>query len=98
MKTVTGDQNHAADSGRGGRAAGFADALDRKPCLFGRPRHGFELLHAGQIGVDQVELGKLAGQLFFVGEAGELVLRRHARHRDGAFSQHRGAVGRDLIG
>ena len=33
-----------------------------------------------------------------VGEAGELVLGRRPRHRDGAFGQRRGAVGRDFIG
>ena len=61
-KAVAGHQHHAADAGRGGGAARLGDALDREPGRFGGARHGFELADRGQIGIDQVEIGKIVRQ------------------------------------
>ncbi len=48
-----------------------------------------ELADRWQVGIDQIEIGKVAGQQICVGEAGELVLRRCPRHSDGPFGQAR---------
>ena len=36
------------------------------------------------VGIEQIEIGKLAGEQSRIGKPGELVLRRGARHGDGA--------------
>ena len=58
----------------------------------------FELLHARQIAVDQIEIGKGLGQLRFVGEPGIFVFGRDARHRHRALGQYLGAVARHVVG
>ncbi len=97
-KTVAGHQHHAADAGRGRGAARLGDALDREAGRFGRARHGLELADRRQLGIDQIEIGKVVRQQGRIGEPGEFVFRRGARHRHRALGQRRAAVARRVVG
>ena len=96
-KAVAGDQHHSADSGRCGSAPRFADPLDGKCRLFGGARLRFEFADRWQVGINQIEIGKIMRQQACVGEAGELVFRRHPRHGDGPFGQSGRAVAGYII-
>ncbi len=61
-------------------------------------RAALQLGGGGNPGVEQIELGKIARQLARIGEADELVLRRHARHRHRALGETCDAVATDVVG
>ena len=71
----------------------LATPLTAKRRRFGRARIRFELRHARQLGIDQVEIGKVVRQQVLVGEAGIFVLRRRPRHRHRALGQRSGVTG-----
>ena len=95
---MRGDQHHAADSGRGRRAAGFGDALDRERGRFGFAGAAFELRRRGNLGIEQIEIGKIARQQRRIGETDIFVVGRDARHRDRALGKLGDAVAADVVG
>ena len=97
-KSGAGHQHHAADAGRRRRAAGFGHALDRKARDFRRARHGFEVGDLRQLRIEQIEIGKGLCKLAWIGEAGELVGRRHFRHRHRALGERSDAVAGNIVG
>ncbi len=60
---------------------------DAEPGRFGLPRALFQHVDRGHVGIEQIEIGKGLRQQRRIGEAGELVLGRGARHGDGALGQ-----------
>ena len=97
-KAVARHQHHAADAGRRARAAGLRDALHRERRAFGGARVLLQRADVGQRRIDQVEIGKRVRQQRGVGEAGVLVLRRDARHRDRALGERIGAIALQVVG
>ena len=93
-----GHQHHAADSGRGRCAAGFGDALDRERGRFGLAGAAFEFRRRRDLGIEQIEIGKIARQQCRIGEADIFVVGRDARHRDRALGEPRDAVAADVVG
>ena len=98
VKAGAGHQHHAADAGGGRRAAGFADAVDGKRCRLRCLGARFQHVDAGHGGIEQIEIGKGVREQSRVGEAGELVVGRSARHGDGAFGQRIEAVAVEVVG
>ena len=97
VKAVAGDQHHAADARRSGRAARLGDAFNGESRTFRGARRCFQPFNRRQVRIEQVEVGKIMRQQARVGEACELVLRRRARHRHRAFGQRLGAVGGQIV-
>ena len=98
VKAVARHQHHAADPGRRRGAARFGDAGNAEPGRFGLPRPLFQHFHRGHVGIEQVEIGERLRQQRRIGEAGEFVLGRRARHGDGPLGQAIDAVAADVIG
>ena len=98
VETGRGHQHHAADAGRGGSAAGFGHALDRKRGCFGLAGAAFELGRRGDVGIEQIEIGKFARQQRRIGKADILVVGRNPRHRHRALGELCDAVAADVVG
>ena len=83
-KSAARHQHHAADAGGSRGAAGLGDAFDRdRGALRGRGER-LEVADARHRVVEQIEIGQIAREPLRLGETGEPVLRRGARHRDDA--------------
>jgi hypothetical protein len=87
VEAGAGHQHHAADTGRGRRAAGFGDALDGERGRFRFTGAAFELRCRGHLGIEQIEIGEIARQQRGIGEADIFVIGRDARHGDGALGE-----------
>ena len=96
-KAVARHQHHAADAGRGRGAAGFAYAFDAERGFLRLARVPLQAIDARHVGIEQIEIGEVAGEQRRIGKAGKLVLRRDARHGDGAFGQRLDAIGPDVV-
>ena len=83
---------------RGGRAAGFGHALDRKARGFGFAGAALEFGRRGNFAIEQIEIGELARQQRGIGETDIFVVGRDARHRDRALGELRDAVAGDVVG
>ena len=66
--------------------------------FLGLARVPFQHVDARHVGIEQIEIGKVAGEQRRIGESGEFVLRRGARHGDGALGQRIDAVALDVVG
>src|SRR5262249_26969362 len=97
-ETVAGYQHHSADAGRSRSPARFAYTLDAKSRFLGGSRLCFEVGHGRQVGIDQIEVGKIVGQQATVCRTDELALRNGAAHGNGSFGQGRGVAVRPVIG
>ena len=93
-----GHQHHAADAGRGRRAAGFGHALDRECGGFRFAGAAFELGGRGHLGIEQIEIGKIARQQRRIGETDIFVVGRDPRHRDRALGELGDAIAADVVG
>ena len=62
MEAGGGHQHHAANSRRGRRAARFGDALDGERGRFGFTGAPLKLCGRRDVGVEQIEIGKIARQ------------------------------------
>ncbi len=99
MEPGAGDQHHAADAGRSRRAAGFADALDRKARGFRFLRFKLKLGDRDRdIGIEQIEIGKIFRQQRGIGKTDIFVFGRYTGHRHRALGQPRNAVAVDVVG
>ncbi len=98
MEAGTGNQHHAADSGRGRCAARFGHALDRERGRFGFAGAAFKLRCRWHLGVEQIEIGEIARQQRRVGKADIFVVRRDTRHCDGALRELCDAIATDVVG
>ncbi len=64
----------------------------------GYARAPFQDLDARHVGIEQIEIGKLAGEQSRIGKPGELVFRRGARHGDGALGERIETVRFEIVG
>ena len=98
-ESVTGDQHHSANAGRRAGAGRLADALYAERSGLGGACALLRVLPtSGSVGIDQVEIGKLARQQRRVREARELILRRDSRHRDRTFGERIRAIALHVVG
>ena len=95
---MRGHQHHAANSGRGRRAARLGDALDRERRRLPPRGAALELRGRGDLGIEQIEIGEIARQQRRIGEADIFVVGRDARHRDRALGEPGDAVAADVVG
>ena len=91
-------QNQAADAGGCRRAAGLGHARDRKPRCLGLVGTLFQNIDGGHVWIEQIERWKVARQQRLVGQSGEAILGRGARHGDRALGQNVEAVALDIVG
>ena len=98
MEAVARHQHQAADAGRGRGAAGFADARDRHGRRLRLARAPFQHADVGHVGIEQIERGRVVRQQRRIGEAGEAVVGRGARHGHRALGQRRKAVAVEIVG
>ena len=61
-------------------------------------RARFERVDRRQVGIEQIEIGKVAREQRRIGEAGKTVLGRGARHGDGALGQRVEPSRREIVG
>jgi hypothetical protein len=97
-KAVACYQHHAADSGRRGRTAGFGNSGNAECGLFGLARAFLKHGDRRHVGVKQIKIGKCSCQQRGIGEPGEFVVWRRARHGDGALGQRVQAICLDVVG
>ena len=83
---------------RGRSAAGFGHARDRERRGFGLPGALLQDIDRGHVRIEQVELRQIVRQQRRVGEAGEAVLGRGARHRHRALGQGVESVAPNIVG
>ena len=71
--------------------------LDAECGFFRLARAPFQQVDAGHVGIEQIEIGKFAGEQRRIGEPGEFVLGRDAGHGDRALGQRIDAVALDVV-
>ena len=98
VESAGGHQHHAANSGRGRCAAGFGHALDGKAGRFGLNGAPFKFGCRGNLGIEQIELGKIARQQRRIGQTDIFVVGRDPRHRDRALGKFGDAIAADVVG
>ena len=98
VKAIARHQHQAADAGGRRGAAGLGDAGDRQRRRFGLVRALLQNLDRRHVRVEQIERRKVARQQRRVGEAGEAILGRGARHGHRALGERIEAVALDVVG